>query len=315
MISLRLSSYIRKNRWKYKDRRKENMVKGNDLRGDVATPADTIYSLIKRKNSEYTGPAGNSAEIEQAISFLRSQHEETYKQIIAPVVSYFLTALVAENDKKPQQRHLGAFNAQNPPDVSISDYLARIVKYTPCSAECYLLSIIFIDRVVQNHQIRVNSYNVHRLLLIATVMAAKLLDDTTVNNKYYSHVGGIPIKELNSLECKLLGLMNYDLNVSTFSFELYRYELELQLIRQMRGETEENVFNMEEMLKWESSEDNKSPTSNTPEGMAYLRAKRLRRSRSFNNPSSVDPKRTFRRKNRSISFTILDLLSPATTAT
>jgi len=77
----------------------------------------------------------------------------------------------------------------------------------------------------------------------------------------------------------------------------------------MRGETEENVFNVDEMLKWE---DNKTPSSNTPEGMAYLRAKRLRRSRSFN--SSGETKRTFR-KNRSISFTILDLLSPATTVT
>jgi len=208
------------------------MVKGSDLSGELFTQVDSIYSLIKRKNSEYTGPAGNSAEIEQAISFLRSQHEETYKQIIAPVVSYFLTTLVVENDKKPPQRHLGVFNAQNPPDVSISDYMARIVKYTPCSAECYILSLIFIDRVIQNHQLRVNSYNVHRLLLTTTLMAAKLLDDTTVNNKYYSHVGGIPIKELNNLECKLLGLMNYDLNVSTYSFELYQYELELQLIRQ-----------------------------------------------------------------------------------
>jgi len=216
---------------------------------------------------------------------------------------------VVENDKKPPQRHLNVFNAQNPPDVSISDYLARIVKYTPCSAECYLLSLIFIDRVIQNHQLRVNSYNVHRLLLTTTLMAAKLLDDATVNNKYYSHVGGIPIKELNNLECKLLCLMNYDLNVSTYSFELYQYELELQLIRQMRGETEENVFNVDEMLKWE---DNKTPSSHTPEGMAYLRAKRLRRSRSFN---TGETKRTFRRKNRSISFTILDLLSPATTVT
>jgi len=280
------------------------MVKAVDDNGEVI---DTIYGILRRKNSEYTGPAGNSAEIEQAISFLRSQHEESYKQIIAPVISYFLSQLVGENDKRPLQRKMGVFNAQNPPEVSIADYLARIVKYTPCSAECYILSLIFIDRIAENH-ILINSYNIHRLLLVTTLIAAKLLDDTTATNKYYSHVGGISIKELNSLECKLLVILNYDLNVTAYSFELYRYELELQLIRQMLAEKEETGFSVEEMLKWE--DDPKVVTPATPETLAYLRTQRLRRSRSFNSAASVDSKRTFKRKNRSISFTILGLVSP-----
>jgi len=266
---------------------------------------NTVYSMIKRRNSEYTGPAGNSAEVEQAISFLRSQHEETYKQIIAPVAAHFLSGLVAQNDKKPLQRQLGAFNAQNPPGVSISDYLARIVKYTPCSAECYIVALIFIDRVAQKQQVRVNSYNIHRLLLTTTLIAAKLLDDATVNNKYYSHVGGIPIKELNSLECKLLGLMNFDLHVDEYSFELYRYELELQLIRQMCADIEDSIFSVQDIMKWE---DNKVPSSPPP----LLRTKRIRRSRSFTSANSLNDSNALnKRKNRSISFTILGLIPTA----
>jgi len=157
---------------------------------DGQSPVETVYySLMRRRNAEHKGPAGQSAEVEQGISFLRSQHEETYKQLIAPVIAYFTNLLVKNNDTKPLQRNLGAFNASSPPDVSIADYLARIVKYTPCSAECYILSLIFIDRVAQNHRVRVNSYNIHRLLLTTTLISAKLLDDTTYNNKYYSHVG------------------------------------------------------------------------------------------------------------------------------
>jgi hypothetical protein len=75
------------------------MVKSNDNNSSTCSPLETVYSLIKQKNLEYTGPAGNSKEVEQAFSFLRSQHEETYKQIIAPVVSSFLSIMVAENDK------------------------------------------------------------------------------------------------------------------------------------------------------------------------------------------------------------------------
>jgi hypothetical protein len=286
------------------------MVKSKDILFEASNAVETVYLLIKRRNSEYTGPAGNSAEVERAISFLRSQHEETYKQIISPVISSFLTMLVAENDKKPLQKQLGAFNAQNPPEVSIADYLARIVKYTPCSAECYLLSLIFIDRIAQSQHVRINSYNVHRILLITLLISAKLLDDTTVNNKYYSHVGGISIKELNNLECKLLVLLNYDLYVSEYTFELYRYELELQLIRQMCVDADED-FSIEDILKWE---DNKAfPTADAFE---YLRPKRIRRSRSFNSPNSLESHNSFnKRKNRSISFTILGLIPPSTTTT
>jgi len=278
------------------------MVKSKDINLEIVTTLDTVYSFIKRRNSEYTGPAGNSAEVEQTISFLRSQHEETYKQLMAPVISYFLTMLVAENDKKPLQRQLGAFNAQNLPEVSIADYLARIVKYTPCSAECYVLALIFIDRIAQNQHIRINSHNVHRLLLITTLISAKILDDATINNKYYSHVGGIPIKELNSLECKLLGLMNFDLYVSEYSFEIYRYELELQLIRQMYSDS---LSSVEDILKWG---DNKSHSS---DGINHFRSKRIRRSRSFNSPNSLVNTNSFtKRKNRSISFTILGIMPP-----
>jgi len=277
------------------------------LEGHAPT-TETIYSLFRRKNGEYTGPAGNSADVEQGIAFLRSQHEETYKQLIAPVISHFLHQLADINDKRPLQRNLGVFNASAPPEVSVGDYLARIVKYTPCSAECYLLALLFIDRVTQNHGMRVNSYNVHRLLLTATLVSAKLLDDATYNNKYYSHVGGISIKELNVLECKLLALLNYDLNVQTYTFELYRNEVELQLFRQMRANTD-SIYSMEEMTKWE---DNKCQYP-TEQAHGQLLFKRLRRSRSFTNP--VETQNIFRRKNRSISFTILGLVSPSATAT
>jgi len=275
------------------------------------SPVHTICAIIKRRNSEYTGPAGDSAAVEQGISFLRSQHEETYKQLIAPVIAYFSNVLVLENDKNPLPRNLGAFSASSPPDVSIADYLARIVKYTPCSAECYILALIFIDRVAQNHRVHVNSYNIHRLLLTAILISAKLLDDTTYNNKYYSHVGGISVKELNFLECKMLALMNYDLNVSTYLFELYRYEVELQLIRQMHADSENSVYSADEMMKWE---DNKSANGTlTHEGHSLLRSKRLRRSRSFTN-CTPETKNLFRRKNRSTSFTILGLVSPPAAA-
>jgi len=122
---------------------------------------------------------------------------------------------------------------------------------------------------------------------------------------------GITIKELNLLECKLLALLNYDLNVSAYTFELYRYELELQLIRQMYADNEDAIYTIDGMMQWE---DNKSSNSALAPEQPFMRSKRLRRSRSFTNCPS-ETKNLFRRKSRSISFTMLGLVSPSATAT
>lgn len=42
---------------------------------------------------------------------------------------------------------------------------------------------------------------------------AKFLDDRYFNNAFYAKIGGIPLKEMNSLEIELLFLSNFSLHV------------------------------------------------------------------------------------------------------
>jgi hypothetical protein len=255
----------------------------------------TFYSVVQKNNSEKTAPAGSLADFEQTLCALRSQNEESYKRLMAPIISFCLNSMVQENAEKPIQKGLGGFNASSPPEISIGDYLARIIRYTPCSAECFLLSLILLDRITLRHGFLVNSHNVHRLLLTTIMLSAKLCDDTLVNNKYYSHVGGISIKELNALECKLLSLLDYDLNVLPYTFELYRYELELQLIHHLQEETENE--NTKSHLNWQDDRN-----------MAQIiKCQKIRRSRSFHG----EPReRTLKRKQRSTSYNHFGLVHP-----
>lgn len=81
------------------------------------------------------------------------------------------------------------FHALRPPSISILDYLERFVahivplmfapiptracasvcrigKYSACSGECFVLALVYIDRIISsNHNFTVNSLNVHRLLI------------------------------------------------------------------------------------------------------------------------------------------------------
>merc|ERR1719174_2168278 len=83
-----------------------------------------------------------------------------------------------------------------------------------CSDECHVLSLVYIERIlVRNPGFVLDVLNVHRLLLAATVVAAKFQDDDVYSNRYYARVGGIKTTELAALEAEFLGMIGWAVNV------------------------------------------------------------------------------------------------------
>lgn len=81
------------------------------------------------------------------------------------------------------QKGLSKFHALRPPAISIKDYLQRVAKYAACSGECFVLALVYIDRIIQsNPTFVVNSLNIHRLLITSIMLAAKFFDDQYFNN-------------------------------------------------------------------------------------------------------------------------------------
>ena len=102
----------------------------------------------------------------------------------------------------------------------------RICKFAACSGECFVLALIYVDRVIQNNEyFVVNSLNVHRLLITSIMLAAKYFDDQYFNNAFYARIGGLSPSEMNSLETEFLFLINFSLFVSTDTFKQYFLEL------------------------------------------------------------------------------------------
>ena len=76
-----------------------------------------------------------------------------------------------------------------------------IYTYTLCSPECLVLSLVYIDRLIQSQTVVVNSLSIHRVLitrfwyclcLIVSIMIdAKFFDDSFFKNEFYARVGGI----------------------------------------------------------------------------------------------------------------------------
>jgi len=152
--------------------------------------------------------------------------DETGKAIV-PVLACVLNQLCQRNDRLPiNQKNVSKFHALRPPAISIKDYLTRIAKYAACSGECFVLALVYIDRIIQNNPtFIVNSLNIHRLLITGVMLAAKFYDDHYYNNAYFGKVGGVPCKEMNSLEVEFLFMCNFSFAVPPQQYEQYYTEL------------------------------------------------------------------------------------------
>jgi len=119
------------------------------------------------------------------------------------------------------------FNSIQPPPIKLKCYLKRIAKFTGCSEESLIFSLIYIDRLIisGNSRFIVTSLNVHRMLLASVLVAVKFYDDQYFNNKFFSKVGGISVDELNVLETEFLFLINFNLFVDVDLYELYHKRL------------------------------------------------------------------------------------------
>ncbi|EKX44257.1 hypothetical protein GUITHDRAFT_43885, partial [Guillardia theta CCMP2712] len=128
------------------------------------------------------------------------------------------------------REHITVFHAQKAPAVNVIDYAERIAKYSSCSYCCFVVGVIYMDRFIQRQRMlerdfRINSLNVHRLLLASVMVAAKFLDDFYYSNEFWAKIGGVPNVELNTLEIEFLFLTNFELHVRIDVYDSYREEL------------------------------------------------------------------------------------------
>lgn len=113
-----------------------------------------------------------------------------------------------------------AFKGSIVPAIPLLAYIERIEEYSGCSDECFVLSLVYLSKIsafIDDFQL--NDWNVHRLILISVMIAAKFLDDHYVSNRVYGKIGGISLKEVNRLEGVFLRAIKFDLSVDQHIFQ------------------------------------------------------------------------------------------------
>ncbi|KAI9263114.1 cyclin-domain-containing protein [Phascolomyces articulosus] len=105
-----------------------------------------------------------------------------------------LTSLLEKVTRANDRMHPAAstFHARSIPTIGIHAYLSRILKYCPCANECFLALLVYFDRLSKstNHRqpLRIDSFNIHRLIISGVMVASKLFSDVFFTNTRYAKV-------------------------------------------------------------------------------------------------------------------------------
>ena len=99
------------------------------------------------------------------------------------------------------------------------------MKYTKIEETTLTLALIYIDRLCRKKKILLTEYNVHRILFVSVLAALKYNEDKFYSNVYYAKIGGLEIKQLNTLEIEFVIGINFDLFVDNKIFEKYESTL------------------------------------------------------------------------------------------
>ncbi|CDS11602.1 hypothetical protein LRAMOSA03865 [Lichtheimia ramosa] len=154
------------------------------------------------------------------------------------MMTQLLERITKTNDKLQASSHdkrsaYTCFHARSIPTISIHSYLTRILKYCPCTNECFLSLLVYFDRMSRNATgLRIDSFNIHRLVIAGIMVSSKYFSDVYFTNTRYAKVGGLPVAELNALELEFLHLNDFSLNVTIEELQQYGDQLLMHWMRE-----------------------------------------------------------------------------------
>eukprot|EP00182_Erythrolobus_australicus_P005052 CAMPEP_0185833204 /NCGR_PEP_ID=MMETSP1353-20130828/2535_1 /TAXON_ID=1077150 /ORGANISM="Erythrolobus australicus, Strain CCMP3124" /LENGTH=288 /DNA_ID=CAMNT_0028531459 /DNA_START=641 /DNA_END=1507 /DNA_ORIENTATION=+ len=145
------------------------------------------------------------------------------------VIERVLTERIAKNDVRRELDCLvSSFHGFKPPAISTVDYVRRIFSYSHCSPACFSTAMYYIDHLGQQRsrsEFCVTTLNVHRVFLVAILLAIKYMEDVSFSNEHFARVGGVSLTELNRLELSMLKALDFRLYVSAEDLRTYEATL------------------------------------------------------------------------------------------
>ena len=136
-------------------------------------------------------------------------------------VSQLLAEEIQQNEVAGLTDGMQIFDS--PPLANVEEYLTMIMRSQNCSPSCAVVALVYIERLKDKIlEACVNSHNILLLLITATMMATKFVEDDVYDNKDWTAIAGISLCDLNRLELFMLATLEWRMAVSHAEFLLNR---------------------------------------------------------------------------------------------
>ena len=156
----------------------------------------------------------------------KEDEELSFKMIkILNSISNILNELTIKNSKKQGNKtENDIFETSENPNISLLDYLTRIVEYSNCEENTLISALIYVDRIAKIKNI--TKLNVYKLIFTSILISLKYNEDGIYDNVYYSQIAGVSVQELFQMEYEYVLLLNFNFNINEFIFNQYKTALE-----------------------------------------------------------------------------------------
>ncbi len=196
---------------------------------------DSFDSEAESRESEEDGrETKNQSDKEKGKNGKEKDNEEPEikNQKLINSISNALTTILEDNKKldnykeivKKQSKMI--FSANSIPNISINDYLTRIQVYSGIEKSTLILSLIQIDNLCKKADLVLTYYNIHRILFGAVLISIKYNEDSYYDNKFYSEIAGVKLRELKMIEYTFLELSDFNVFINNKEYEQYKNYLE-----------------------------------------------------------------------------------------
>jgi len=154
-------------------------------------------------------------------------YEDADIDALCQLIALMLDRLISINDRIPlSPESISRFHSASVPQISILDYLRRIVRFTNLEKTCLLLILHYIDQIcAREPTFTISSLTVHRFIISAVSLSSKSQCDAFCTNSHYARVGGLAPAELARLERAFLAAIEWRLTCTREVLQLYYVNL------------------------------------------------------------------------------------------
>lgn len=159
---------------------------------------------------------------DSTVSTSDNEHSREFTLSLVQTISTILNNIILSQElSSSSSEKINLFFLESVPSISISDYLTRIVSFTNMETSTLISSLIYIDRLCSNDNIKLSFYNIYSIISIALYLSIKFNEDTFCEEDFYAKVIGLSMSEISKTSLVFMKIIDYKLYISIEEYKIY----------------------------------------------------------------------------------------------